>query len=66
MSCGTMAARFAKLNRCGPDLENQSIDEVKLISNTCSYHGKEKKDDVWSKLDSDWRKELERSAQWQK
>lgn len=37
------AARFAKLNRCGPDLENQSIDALRLISYTCSCNGKEKR-----------------------
>lgn len=34
---------MAKLNRCGPDLENQSIDGVRLILYTCSNNGGEKR-----------------------
>lgn len=48
-------ARFAKLNRCGADLENQLIDgqgsfntHVNIMGDTPTY----KKRDIWSKLDS--------------
>lgn len=51
-----MAARFAKLNRCGADLENQLIDvpgsfntHVNIMGETPTAY---KKRDIWNKLDS--------------
>lgn len=51
-----MAARFAKLNRCGADLENQLIDVRDSFNTHVNIMGETppayKKRDIWSKLDS--------------
>lgn len=53
-----IAARFAKLNRCATDLENQLIDGHGSFNTHVNIMGKmptaykKKKGDIWSKLDS--------------